>query len=681
MAEKNLNTRIKLRYDSLQAWAAANPTLLDGEIAIAYLPPKGEGQVPAATSEAVLFKVGPGAFNSLPWASALAADVYDWAKLTYSDFLKEIEKTFYTETEINTLLAGYYTKSEVEDLIEAAEGRAATDAKNKADKALEDAKSYADTEIQKAVTGGTAGLATEKYVNDAVAPKADKTYVDTELAKKLDKTTYEAYIDGKSMSDVELKTYAENQASAAQTAAEATAASALSAARTAITTEIGQAVAPLATTEALNNVDAKFADYTKTAELPTDLGDFTNDAGYAKTTDVVTNEEFAAFESTNSKAIENAAKAGTDAAAAAEQNAKDYAKDYADDIKDAILGEGIKDTFDTLVEIQTWIEGAGVNATELTEAIAAEAKIREEEDAKKVDKTTYETHLTTQAQKDAAQDKALTDAIAAEVQRAEGKYEEKGVAQGLINGLDVTVEGMGKGKTLATLTETDGKIAATFQDIEITSSQISDLDTGVHAVSLASGTNNGTVKLTVDGKDTDNIAVTGLGSAAFVDASDYVSKEELENKVSIAEVVVSTNGGAVNISNEGFSIMDWSGESPIFNLHTEVAGGEELIVEGTDQAKAAWNEWLGVEAKLPTSADYGVLSVTAGDGIEVTGTAQNPVVGLNETSKGSLGKADSALQEITAGTGLKVSDKSANKQQIDFDETVTFIFNCGGASL
>ena len=36
----------------------------------------------------------------------------------------------------------------------------------------------------------------------------------------------------------------------------------------------------------LEAVDAKFADYTKTADLPTDLGDFTNNAGYAKTADV-----------------------------------------------------------------------------------------------------------------------------------------------------------------------------------------------------------------------------------------------------------------------------------------------------------------------------------------------------------------------------------------------------------
>lgn len=45
-----------------------------------------------------------------------------------------------------------------------------------------------------------------------------------------------------------------------------------------------------------------------------------------------------------------------------------------------------------------------------------------------------------------------------------------------IQGLDVSdITGFGAGKTLATLTETDGKIAATFQDIAITESQITDL--------------------------------------------------------------------------------------------------------------------------------------------------------------------------------------------------------------
>ena len=46
------------------------------------------------------------------------------------------------------------------------------------------------------------------------------------------------------------------------------------------------------------------------------------------------------------------------------------AKTYTDSIKASILGEGIKDTFDTLVEIQTWIEGDGIDAKELTAEMA-----------------------------------------------------------------------------------------------------------------------------------------------------------------------------------------------------------------------------------------------------------------------------------------------------------------------
>ena len=79
--EKLLNTRIRLKYDSCSNWISMNPALLAGEIAIAYLSSTnavkpGESD----TQHPVLFKVGPGAFNDLPWASALAADVYEWAK-------------------------------------------------------------------------------------------------------------------------------------------------------------------------------------------------------------------------------------------------------------------------------------------------------------------------------------------------------------------------------------------------------------------------------------------------------------------------------------------------------------------------------------------------------------------------------------------------------------------------
>lgn len=49
------------------------------------------------------------------------------------------------------------------------------------------------------------------------------------------------------------------------------------------------------------------------------------------------------------------------------------------------------------------------------------------------------------------------------------------------------------------------------------------------SVKLESGTNNGTLKLTVNGTSTDNIAVTNLGSAAFTAASNYAAAADLGN--------------------------------------------------------------------------------------------------------------------------------------------------------
>ena len=83
MADKTLKTRIKLKYDTLANWQGdgADVVLLKGEVAICEVP-TGGSSVEQVTPPAILFKVGDGTkkFSELPWASALAADVYAWAK-------------------------------------------------------------------------------------------------------------------------------------------------------------------------------------------------------------------------------------------------------------------------------------------------------------------------------------------------------------------------------------------------------------------------------------------------------------------------------------------------------------------------------------------------------------------------------------------------------------------------
>ena len=86
MAEKHLNTRIKLKIGTYAEWTdesvegkGANFVLKHGEIGFCEIP---TGNAEATTAPTILFKVGNGTtpFKGLKWASALAADVYAWAK-------------------------------------------------------------------------------------------------------------------------------------------------------------------------------------------------------------------------------------------------------------------------------------------------------------------------------------------------------------------------------------------------------------------------------------------------------------------------------------------------------------------------------------------------------------------------------------------------------------------------
>lgn len=82
---KYINTRIKNKVDLYDTWRDSTGVLLDGEIAIARIK-TGETYNPITEvnepSWELLMKVGDGekSFNDLPWLSAKASDVYNWAK-------------------------------------------------------------------------------------------------------------------------------------------------------------------------------------------------------------------------------------------------------------------------------------------------------------------------------------------------------------------------------------------------------------------------------------------------------------------------------------------------------------------------------------------------------------------------------------------------------------------------
>lgn len=78
---KELNTRIRLKYDTLADWTAnKSVVLLEGEIGLCAVPAITTGTT--TTAPTVLFKVGNGSstWEELPWGAGLAADVPSWAK-------------------------------------------------------------------------------------------------------------------------------------------------------------------------------------------------------------------------------------------------------------------------------------------------------------------------------------------------------------------------------------------------------------------------------------------------------------------------------------------------------------------------------------------------------------------------------------------------------------------------
>ena len=115
MAEKILNTRIQLKYGAIGQWSDSFQPK-KGEVCFAEVTTKRLDEVTGNIVDvpAVVFKVGDGnkTFGQLPWASALAADVYDWAKAE--------NRPEYSKADVglgNVRNVEQYSKGEVDDLI------------------------------------------------------------------------------------------------------------------------------------------------------------------------------------------------------------------------------------------------------------------------------------------------------------------------------------------------------------------------------------------------------------------------------------------------------------------------------------------------------------------------------------------------------------------------------------
>lgn len=151
----------------------------------------------------------------------------------------------------------------------------------------------------------------------------------------------------------------------------------------------------------------------------------------------------------------------------------------------------------------------------------------------------------------------------------------------------------------------------------------------IGSVSLTSGTNNGTVKLTVDGTAYDNIAVTGLGSAAYTESSAYATAAQ----GTLASNAMPKSGGT-------FTGTVTLNADPTNNLHaatkqyvdseitSKISASDAMVFKGT----------LGTNGTVTAVPTTGVVKgdtykvITAGTWAESTCKVGDLLIALNSGS-------------------------------------------------
>lgn len=187
-----------------------------------------------------------------------------------------------------------------------------------------------------------------------------------------------------------------------------------------------------------------------------------------------------------------------------------------------------------------------------------------------------EVDLTNYAEKtyvDAAKQEAISTAAGDATTKANAAEQNaKTYADGLIAGLDVEDTAQ-SGKYVSAVAEVDGKIQVTRADLPA-------------AATLVEGTTNGTVKF--NGTD---VAVHGLKSAAYTDASDYATASQgalADSALQKADITTGSANGAISVDGSDVQVKGLGSAA-----YTEI-GAYATAAQGTkaDQVFAAltWQE-------------------------------------------------------------------------------------------
>lgn len=166
-------------------------------------------------------------------------------------------------------------------------------------------------------------------------------------------------------------------------------------------------------------------------------------------------------------------------------------------------------------------------------------------------------------------------------------------------------------------------------------------DGSVQNVTLASGTNNGTLKLTVDGTTTDNIAVKGLGSAAYTNTSAYATAAQGTLATNAVRKVVSgTENGTISVT---------TGTGAATDIAVKGLGSAAYKGAGASQGQVPVNG-----AALGTTANVPVVTNTSGQLVPHASGALGSAAfkGAETFATAAQGaKADKSVQSVSITSG------------------------------
>lgn len=605
MAEKILNTRILLKYDTLENWNATTSYLRKGEVAIATVASGDTQEVNSVAAPQVLVKVGDGKtlFRDLPFITAKAGDVYGWAKkvsLAYEDLPKTLKD------EIDALQAAVGTGGSVTSQIAAA----IEEAVNGLD--VEDAEVTGQFVVAVPQTDGKVAPV-RRALTATDIPELEQSKI-TGLTKDLgDLNTAIANETSARETAVQgAKDYADQKVTALADGVVATNTAAIAAINDETTGILAQAKAD-ATTKANDALAAAKADATtKADEALVSAKSYTDEQ-------VQTINGVNAGLSDRVKAIEDdylKEEDKTILAAATTAVANDLATEIKErkDTNTALDNrlkevetffeftdeEAKNEAYDTLKEIQDYITSDQTGATEMLSKInknSSDIDAIKADYLKAEDKTALEKTISDEASRATAAEGVNATAAANAKAAADAAQED-------VNEVKVSIGTVPTGKTVVQMIA-DAQTAATYDDAEVR---------GLITANTQAITDETAARTAADTQHTNDItAINNKIGAGTIDAG--------------STLVAAINKNTADIA-------------------AEVSRAEAAEKKALEDAQAYTDELKNGQVKTNTDA----------------------ITAINN---------DKTIVKSVEGDDIIKASIADNKLTIDFDDTLTFIFDCG----